>query len=141
MGKTTFWLTFIGFNATFFPMIFLGMWGMPRRVYTYSNYPHWGDLNLIASCGAGLMAIAVILFLINVYVSSLLHVGAAPDDPWDAGSLEWATSSPPPEHNFEWLPPIRSFRPAFDLHHPELFEQTEAKERLAIAKARQGKFF
>jgi hypothetical protein len=75
------------------------------------------------------------------YVSSLLHVGAAPDDPWDAGSLEWATSSPPPEHNFEWLPPIRSFRPAFDLHHPELFEQTEAKERLAIAKAKQGKFF
>ncbi len=66
MGKTTFWLTFIGFNATFFPIIFLGMWGMPRRVYTYSNYPHWGDLNLIASCGAGLMAIAVILFLVNV---------------------------------------------------------------------------
>ncbi|HEY8315058.1 MAG TPA: cytochrome c oxidase subunit I [Candidatus Baltobacteraceae bacterium] len=122
MGKWCFWLMFVGFNATFFPMHFMGIEGMPRRVYTY---PALGDLpwlNMVATVGAAIMALAVIVFLVNVVVSSLAreHVG---DDPWGGYTLEWATTSPPPEFNFTSLPPIRSERPVFDLHHPEIFEQ------------------
>jgi cytochrome c oxidase subunit 1 len=122
LGKIGFWSMFIGFNITFLPMYFMGIEGMPRRVYTY---PAIGDLtwlNQVASVGAGIIALSVIVFIVNVVVSKLAHEQAE-DDPWDAFTLEWGTSSPPPEFNFHALPPIRSERPVWDMHHPELAHQ------------------
>ena len=118
-GKVCFVCEFVGFNLTFFPMYFLGVMGMPRRVYTYPNLPGWGLLNSLATLGAAIMAVGVILFIVNVIASVKRHT-PVPDDPWGGFTLEWATSSPPPPNNFDWLPPIRSERPVFDLHHPEL---------------------
>jgi cytochrome c oxidase subunit 1 len=123
LGKLSFYLMFIGFNATFFPMYIMGIEGMPRRVFTY---PATGDLpwlNAMASLGAGVMALAVIITAANFVLSKLAHEKVA-NDPWgDALSLEWCTSCPPPEFNYHALPPIRSERPAWDLMHPELAEE------------------
>jgi cytochrome c oxidase subunit 1 len=119
LGVWCFWLLFIGFNVTFFPMHFMGLEGMPRRVYTYDAGGPLPLLNFIATCGAYLMAAGVLVFLWNVVVSTFDRTPVGPD-PWGANSLEWATSSPPPEHNFDSLPPIRSERPVFDARHPEL---------------------
>jgi cytochrome c oxidase subunit 1 len=116
-GRVNFWLMFIGFNMTFLPMHLLGLWGMPRRVETYLPYPPFIALNRLASAGAVLLALAVLAFLWNVAVSLRRPVPAG-DDPWGGFSLEWATSSPPPEHNFTRIPPVRSERPAFDMRHP-----------------------
>jgi cytochrome c oxidase subunit I len=102
-GQIVFALFFIGFNVTFFPMHVLGLHGMPRRVYTYPAAIGWGPLNLLASAGAVLMTVGVILFILDV-VRSLRHGERAPDNPWNASTLEWATSSPPPHSNF-LLPP------------------------------------
>ncbi len=88
---------------------------------TYPKNAHWSFLNLMSSIGAWLMGVAILVFLWNVFVS--LRRGApAGDDPWEANTLEWYTTSPPPEHNFTSLPPIRSDRPLFDLRHPEVRE-------------------
>ena len=124
LGKWHFWLLFVGFNLTFAPMMFLGVMGMVRRIYTYPDLPGWAPLNGAATVGAALQGLAVLAFVANVYVATWKRVPAG-DDPWDAGSLEWATSSPPPELNFVRLPPIRSERPAFDLHHPEIAKRTQ----------------
>jgi cytochrome c oxidase subunit I+III len=98
-GKWNFWLMFIGMNVTFFPMHWLGFYGMPRRVYTYLASTGWGTLNLVASIGALVLAIGVLIFVLNVIVS--LRSGAvAGDNPWDADTLEWATTSPPPSYDF-----------------------------------------
>ncbi|MFY9738411.1 MAG: cytochrome c oxidase subunit I [Candidatus Cybelea sp.] len=118
-GTWCFWLLFVGFNTTFFVMQFLGVMGMPRRVYTYPPLPGWGNLNLIASVGAAIMAAAVLVFVWDL-VATFLHGERAPDDPWGGYSLEWWTTSPPPEFNFTSLPPIRSERPVFDAKHPDL---------------------
>lgn len=121
LGKWCFWLLFVGFNTTFFPMLFLGILGMPRRVYTYAPFANWGTLNLIASLGTILITLAVASFVWNVIVSARKNA-PLPDDPWGgAYSLEWAAHSPPGHYNFASIPPIRSRRPAFDLHHPEAF--------------------
>jgi cytochrome c oxidase subunit 1 len=99
LGKLGFWVLFAGFNLTFFPMHTLGLMGMPRRVYTYHAELGWGFLNTLASAGAVVMAIALVIYLVNIAVS--LRRGApAGDNPWRAPSLEWATSSPPPPYNF-----------------------------------------
>ena len=120
MGKLHFWAMLIGFNLVFFPMMLLGVMGMPRRVYTYPNLPGWGQLNFIETIGAGIITIGTALFIWNIISSHRRPHAQLPDDPWDGGySLEWATSCPPPEFNFHALPPIRSKRPAFDLHYPE----------------------
>lgn len=119
LGRLNFWLTFIGFNLTFFPMHLLGLWGMPRRIVTYPPLPGWAAMNLLSTLGAGLMGLAAIVFLANVGVSLWHRISAGPD-PWGGFSLEWVTASPPPEHNFTAIPPIRSERPAFDLRHPEV---------------------
>ncbi len=116
-GRLQFWLMFVGFNATFWPMHLLGLWGMQRRVVTYPALPGWGALNLIASLGAAVLAAGVLVFLWNLWVSLRRPVPAG-SDPWGGYTLEWATTSPPPEFNFETIPPIRSERPVFDLHHP-----------------------
>ncbi len=113
LGAWVFGLLFTGFNLTFFPMHILGMHGMPRRIYTYPAAMGWGSLNLLASCGAVLMAGAVVLFLIDV--ARALTAGAeAGDNPWDAGTLEWATASPPPNSNFLDLPTVAGREPLWD---------------------------
>lgn len=118
IGKWTFWLMTIGFNLTFMIQHLLGLSGMPRRVFTYPDLPGWGAMNLISTIGAFFMAAASILFVWNV-VTSLFRGKAAGENPWNAWTLEWATSSPPPHENFDALPPIRSRRPLWDVAHPE----------------------
>jgi heme/copper-type cytochrome/quinol oxidase subunit 1 len=122
LGKINFWLMYVGFNLTFLPMFFLGIEGMARRVYTYQPIADYAWLNALSSVGAGIMAFSAIAFVLNVVLSLIAKVPVG-DDPWGAFTLEWATSSPPPEFNFHALPPIRSERPAWDMRHPELAEQ------------------
>jgi cytochrome c oxidase subunit 1/cytochrome c oxidase subunit I+III len=117
-GKWHFWLNLVGSNVTFFVQHFLGLMGMPRRVYTYPDLPGWGLLNMISSVGSVISAIAILIFILNIIIS-LRRGQAAGNNPWDAWTLEWATTSPPPPHNFDELPPIRSRRPLWDLAHPE----------------------
>jgi cytochrome c oxidase subunit 1 len=113
LGRWCFGLLFIGFNVTFLPMHFMGIAGMPRRVFTYDAGGPLPLLNLIATCGSYLMFAGVSLFVYNVILSARARIPAG-DDPWGGNSLEWWTSSPPPEHNFESLPRIRSERPVYD---------------------------
>ena len=105
LGKLNFWLFFIGVNITFFPMHFLGLMGMPRRVYTYLPETGWGGLNLLATIGAMLIGLSAITFMTNV-LWSRRHGAIAGSDPWGATTLEWATLSPPPEYNFLHLPVV-----------------------------------
>lgn len=118
LGRWHFWLSVISFNLTFSVQHVLGLMGMPRRVYTYPDLPYWGSLNLISTAGAVLSAVAVLVLLWNV-VASLRRGRLAGDNPWEAWTLEWAATSPPAEHNFERVPPVRSRRPLWDLMHPE----------------------
>src|SRR5207237_9230434 len=103
LGKWNFWTLFAGFNLTFFPMHILGLHGMTRRIYTYVAETGWGSLNFLATVGAGTMALGVLCFLINVFISRKWGALAG-DNPWDAGTLEWATSSPPAPYNFHFRP-------------------------------------
>ena len=116
LGKIHFVGIFIGMNLTFFPMHLLGLSGMPRRIADYSPTAGWNDLNLLATIGGFTIAVAMLPFLWNILVT---FRGGEPagDDPWEANTLEWATSSPPPPYNFDHLPPIRSERPVFDQRH------------------------
>jgi cytochrome c oxidase subunit 1 len=114
LGRWCFWLLFIGFNVTFLPMHWMGIVGMPRRVFTYADAGALPILNLIATAGSYLMLVGVLVFVVNVILSARRREPVS-DDPWGANSLEWATSSPPPEHNFTRLPPIRSERPVYDM--------------------------
>ena len=116
LGKLQFVLMFIGTNLTFFPMHQLGIAGMPRRIADYSSTVGWNDLNLLATIGSFTIGISMLPFLWNVFIS-LRNGKIAGDDPWEASTLEWATSSPPPPYNFDHLPEIRSERPVFDERH------------------------
>jgi cytochrome c oxidase subunit I len=118
LGKVSFWLMVIGFNGTFMIQHFLGLAGMGRRIYTYPDLPGWGWMNMVSTVSAFFMAAGVLVILWNVGVS-LLNGREAGDNPWDAWTLEWATTSPPPEENFEELPPIRSRRPLWDDANPD----------------------
>jgi cytochrome c oxidase subunit I len=113
LGKAQFWLVFLGFNLTFFPQHMLGLLGMPRRNYTYHEHGLWYAYNLISSIGAGIMAIGLLLFVINIFKSR--SGPRAVNDPWLGDTLEWYTTSPPPPHNFDRLPYITSARPVRDL--------------------------
>ncbi len=117
-GKVVFWLTFIGFNTTFFVQHILGLIGMPRRVYTYPDLPGWGLWNLISTIGSFILALGLLIFILDLWYSAQ-HGKPAGNNPWNAWTLEWATSSPPPPENFHHLPPVSGRRPLWDLAHPE----------------------
>ncbi|HEY4634194.1 MAG TPA: cytochrome c oxidase subunit I [Candidatus Limnocylindrales bacterium] len=116
LGRIQFVLMFIGFNLTFFPMHELGLSGMPRRIADYASNAAWNDLNVAATIGGFTIALSMLPFLWNIFVS-LRSGPVAGDDPWEGNTLEWATSSPPPPYNFDHLPEIRSERPLFDQRH------------------------
>lgn len=114
LGRAHFWLMVLGTNLTFLPQFALGQDGMPRRVANYSPAYGWGTLNLLSTIGAGIIALSVLVFLVNVTLTAAAgRVAGA--DPWGGHTLEWATSSPPPRLNFDGpLPPVRSFAPLLD---------------------------
>jgi cytochrome c oxidase subunit 1 len=116
-GRWHFWLFCIGFNLTFLPMHMMGFLGMPRRIYTYAPGRGWEIWNMMASIGVAFQIAGLLFFAYNV-VRSLRSGQAAGDDPWDAWTLEWSTTSPPPEYNFETIPVVSSSRPLWDLKHP-----------------------
>ena len=116
LAKVSFWVLILGTNLTFFPMFFLGYEGMPRRVADYES--RLGDLNLIASIGAGVIALGILLVLINFFVSLRRKVPAG-NDPWGAQTLKWWTTSPPPRDNFASLPEITSYAPLLDRREAE----------------------
>ncbi|MES2223064.1 MAG: cytochrome c oxidase subunit I [Acidobacteriota bacterium] len=118
LGKWHFWLFVLGFHLTFDFMHIVGLLGMPREIYTYEPGHHWAVWNTIVTIGAFVQAIAVIIFLVNL-VRSHFKGELAGNDPWDAWTLEWATTSPPPSYNFAEEPMVRSRRPLWDLKHPE----------------------
>jgi cytochrome c oxidase subunit I+III len=113
LGRASFWTMFVGFNVTFFPMHILGFLGMPRRIYTYSEGLGWDALNLVVSAGSFAFGLGVLLTLIN-FVVSHFRGARAPDNPWEADTLEWASSSPPPDYNFEAIPVVASRHPLWD---------------------------
>jgi cytochrome c oxidase subunit 1 len=118
LGKWHFWLFLIGFHMTFDTMHIPGLLGMPRRIYTYEPGRGWDTLNLIVGIGALFQGAAVLCFVVNI-VRSFKKGKLAGADPWDAWTLEWSTSSPPPEYNFATIPTVKSRRPLWDLKHPE----------------------
>ena len=126
LGKLHFWGTFIGFQTTFLVQHWLGAEGMPRRYADYLPGDGFTTLNTVSTIGAFLLGISTLPFLWNVYRSYKYGEVVTADDPWGHGnSLEWATSCPPPRHNFTVMPRIRSERPAFEAHYPELAERLE----------------
>ncbi len=118
LGKLHFWLFLIGFHLTFDFMHIPGILGMPRRIYTYEPGRGWDTWNLIVTIGVFFQAVGILIFVYNL-VSSYFKGKLAGNDPWDAWTLEWSTSSPPPDYNFARIPVVRSRRPLWDLKHPE----------------------
>jgi cytochrome c oxidase subunit 1 len=124
LGKLHFWLMVIGTHMTFVPMFFLGYEGMPRRIADYFPSNGWEGLNTVATVGAGIIALSILVFLVNAAVSLVAGRRAGPD-PWEAHTLEWVTSSPPPRFNFDSpLPPVRSPEPLLDLREARRAEVT-----------------
>ncbi len=118
LGRIFFGMFFVGFNLTFILQHILGVLGMTRRVYTYPDLPHFGALNMASSIGAFLMGASMLVLFWNIW-TSLRKGEKAGDNPWNAWTLEWYTSSPPDPKNFEAVPPVRSARPLWDMKHPE----------------------
>jgi cytochrome c oxidase subunit I+III len=115
LGRLCFWLIFIGFNLTFFPMHIMGLLGMPRRIYTYPSNLGWNGYNLWSTIGAFTLALGVLTYIVNVFVSNRRGAPAG-DSPWGGNSLEWAMSSPPPPYNFARIPTVASRDPMWDPH-------------------------
>lgn len=141
LGQWNFWLTFIGFNVTFFPMHLVGLYGMPRRVYTYLPALGWDSLNLISTLGAFILAIGVLLFAVDV-INSLYRGALAPENPWGAGTLEWATTSPPQPYNFANLPVVNGRYPIWDTPqqvNSYVFEESLLRRENLITTLLDGK--
>ncbi|HLG97406.1 MAG TPA: cytochrome c oxidase subunit I [Bryobacteraceae bacterium] len=128
LGKISFWILFVGFNLTFFPMHLLGLKGMPRRIYTYSAEMGWEPANMLATIGACTIALGGIVFMVNVIRSRKRGRVAGPD-PWDASTLEWATASPPENFNFVRLPVVSSRTPMW----------TPAQDRVTVVGLRNDR--
>ncbi|WP_406001721.1 cytochrome c oxidase subunit I [Streptomyces sp. NBC_00829] len=136
LGKMQFWTLFVGFHTTFLVQHWLGAEGMPRRYADYLAADGFTVLNTISTIGAFLLGLSTLPFLYNVWKTTKYGAKVEVDDPWGFGrSLEWATSCPPPRHNFTALPRIRSESPAFDLHHPEF---AVVERAVAAAGAAEG---
>jgi len=135
LGRLSFWTMAIGFNVSFFPMHILGFLGMPRRVYTYSSGLGWDGLNLLASIGGFLFGLGTALTLLNVVVSRFKGEPAGPN-PWEADTLEWATTSPPPHYNFDRIPVVTSRHPLWD--QPELAYAESGEEEATRAYGLTG---
>ena len=133
LGKIQFWLLFVGFHATFLIQHWLGVIGMPRRYATYLPEDGFAWMNLVSTIGSAFLAISILPFLWNIYITYKRGVKTTLNDPWGYGrSLEWATESPFPRHNFTSMPRVRSESPAFDLNHPEYAApeaQADAKKK------------
>jgi cytochrome c oxidase subunit I len=141
LGRVHFWLLFVGFHMTFLVQHWLGVIGMPRRYADYLPEDGFTTLNQISTVGSFVLATSTLPFLYNVYISRNTPL-VTEDDPWGWGrSLEWATSCPPPRHNFKTIPRIRSESPAFDLHHPEIvaLEQYDDYDDYVAASAAAGR--
>ena len=133
LGKLHFWLTFIGFHGTFLVQHWLGNEGMPRRYADYLASDGFTTLNTISTIGAFILGASMLPFIYNVFKSYRYGEVVTVDDPWGYGnSLEWATSCPPPRHNFTELPRIRSERPAFELHYPHISERMRLESHLSL---------
>ena len=131
LGKVHFWFVFVGFHTTFLIQHWLGVMGMPRRYADYLACRTATTLNDVSTIGSSILGVSTLIFLWNVYKTWKHAPRVTVDDPWGWGnSLEWATSCPPPRHNFTSIPRIRSERPAFDLHHPHV--QVPAATRPAV---------
>jgi cytochrome c oxidase subunit 1 len=138
LGKLHFWTTFFGFHITFLVQHWLGAEGMPRRYADYLSADGFTTLNTVSTIGAYVLGASVLPFVYNVFKSYRYGEPVVVDDPWGYGnSLEWATSCPPPRHNFTRLPRIRSERPAFELHYPHMVERLQ-RERSAHVFAGSG---
>src|ERR1700739_1134262 len=136
LGKLHFWLTFIGFHATFLVQHWLGSKGMPRRYADYLPTDGVTSLNVVSTIGAFILGVSMLPFVWNVFRSWRYGEVVTVDDPWGYGnSLEWATGSPPPRHNLPALPRIRSDRPAFELHYPHMVERLRAEAHVGRAHA------
>ena len=134
LGKYHFWLTFVGFHATFLVQHWLGAEGMPRRYADYLPSDGFTTLNTISTVGSFILGASTLPFLWNVFKSYRYGEVVTVDDPWGYGnSLEWATSCPPPRHNFLELPRIRSERPAFELHYPHMAERMRLEAHIGVA--------
>ncbi len=134
LGKIQFWLLFLGFHMTFLIQHWLGVIGMPRRYATYLPEDGFTWMNGVSTAGSALLALSIIPFLWNIYITARNGERTTLNDPWGFGrSLEWATASPFPRHNFTSIPRVRSESPAFDLNHPE-FAAPEAKSSAAKQK-------
>jgi len=118
LGQWTFWLWVIGFNMTFIIQHVLGLYGMPRRIFTYPDIPGWGWMNMVSTIGVFFMGAGSLVMIWNL-AQSFFRGKPAGDNPWDGWTLEWATSSPPPHENFLALPPIHSRRPLWDIANPD----------------------
>ena len=128
LGKLHFWITFIGFHATFLVQHWLGTMGMPRRYPDYLPSDGFTFLNTFSTIGSFVLGASMLPFAWNIIRSYRYGEITTADDPWGYGnSLEWATSTPPPRHNFTSLPRIRSERPAFELHHPYMLERLKVE--------------
>jgi cytochrome c oxidase subunit I len=118
LGRWTFWLWVVGFNMTFIIQHVLGLYGMPRRIFTYPDIPGWGWMNMVSTIGVFFMSAGSLALVWNI-AHSLFRGRVAGDNPWNAWTLEWATTSPPPHENFVALPPIHSRRPLWDVANPD----------------------